>query len=104
MDGQPDALGDIFSPDSVMVFPEKVPVFANNKLVGICSLTREINVLKYEIEKNFAITEEMLYGKPCVAGFIAERDGNVIKRCSITSISIDLNNADNRIKKIKDDQ
>lgn len=104
MDGKPDASGDIFSSDSVITFPEKVPVFLGTELVGRGIINKEMNLLKYEIDKSFKITDAMLNGKPCVAGFIAERDGRKIKKCTITSISLSLENADDRIKRIKDDE
>lgn len=112
MDGKPDASGDIFQSDSVLIIPPRpIPVTLNfgstpESIVGEAKVLKTDEGLKYEL----TILENRLTHvmaktlKPCLGGAILSVAGKVITKAKVSSIGLALENADDRIKRLGEDE
>lgn len=106
LDGQPDCFGDIIDSNCEIEIAKDVKVTHEfnhepESFLGVASLTREANVVKYEIDIVVdKIPEKALkLLTPCIGGSIIKRDGRKITKCTFNTVGLSIEgNADSRIK------
>lgn len=106
LDGVPDSQYDMIECDAGIEIAKDIVVtheFDQSKVLGIGTVTREGNALKYEIDIEFETLPNNLLGEfyPCAGGSIKGREGKKITGLHVTSIGLSIyGNADKRIKRL----
>lgn len=113
MDGGPNAQGEIFDLDSVIIQDKSLPVYIGDtgdptNVVGWAKPSKDGSDLKYEMTVSLEhpkVLEKLLPQlKPCITATIGKREGNVIKSFNPLYVSLDFENRDPRIKKLGEER